>query len=74
MPEKWKGHFLLYRGGWNDSEKKMYLTNAEAEKIDREDTRPPEVKQQHPLLHKSPWVDRAEKKELPAKEMTNGNG
>jgi hypothetical protein len=27
---------------------------------------------QHILLRKSPWVDRAEKKELPAKEMTNG--
>jgi hypothetical protein len=62
------GHFLLDRG------QKLHLTKTEAETIDREDTRPTHIKEAHPLLHKSPWVDRAEHKELPAKEMTNGNG
>lgn len=28
--------------------------------------------QQHPLVHKSPWVRNAEENKLPAKDMTNG--
>ena len=32
------------------------------------------TEKRHILVRKSPWVERAEHNELPAKEMTNGNG